>query len=84
MLVRVRFRFNKQTGRVEQFLVEQESQLQQAEHNLEHDRIAVELGSVLERDPGVSRLAPEQQPQQPQDGEQQDEAVPQRKKERLK
>ena len=52
METKVRFRFNKRTGEVE-FLVDQDSTLPHAEHDLAHDRIAAEIGRVIENLPRV-------------------------------
>jgi hypothetical protein len=66
MQIKVRFRFNKRTGEVEEFHVDQESTLPSVEHDREHDRVAAEIGRVLERDPRVdeitSNAAPVPQP----------------------
>ncbi len=57
MKVQVRFRFNKTTGEVEEFLIdEQGSQLSEVEHNREHDRIAHEIGRVVARHPGIQEI----------------------------
>jgi hypothetical protein len=59
MKVQVRFRFNKQTGEVEEFLIDdQGSQLAEADHNREHDRIATEIGRVVERHPRIQEVRP--------------------------
>lgn len=60
MEVRVRFRFNKVTGEVELFEVLDEGtmRLPEAEHNRQHDRIAAEVGNVIERDPRVTEVFP--------------------------
>lgn len=60
MDVRVRFRFNKLTGEVEIFDVEDEGggRLPDAEHNREHDRIARGLGGLLDRNPRLFELLP--------------------------
>ena len=60
MKVRVKLRFNKLTGEVEEFLVDdQDSQrLPEAEHNREHDRVAAAIGGVIERYPRVTEVAP--------------------------
>lgn len=62
MEVRVRFRFNKATGEVELFEVLDEGimRLPEAEHNRQHDRIAAEVGNVVERDPLVIEVFPEE------------------------
>jgi hypothetical protein len=60
MKVQVRFRFNKATGEVEEFLIdEQGSQLSEVEHNREHDRLAHEIGRVVARHPGIQEIHPE-------------------------
>lgn len=58
MEVKIKFRFNKITGEVEVFDVEDTGtmQLSEAEHNKEHDRIASSLGQVVERNPQVIEL----------------------------
>lgn len=59
MKVRVKLRFNKLIGEVEEFMVDDEEQLlPAAEHNREHDRIAAEIGSVLEQHPRVHEVLP--------------------------
>jgi len=60
MRVKVRFRFNKAPGEVEMFEVDHEGakRLSDAEHNRQHDRIAAEVGSVLERHPQVAEVFP--------------------------
>lgn len=54
--IKVKFRFNKLTGEVEEFLVDQDSALPRAEHERAHDRIAAELGRVVERLPRVTEI----------------------------
>jgi hypothetical protein len=58
--VKVRFRFNKKSGEVEMFEVDHEGpkNLSEEEHNREHERIAAELGNVLERNPRVTEILP--------------------------
>ncbi len=56
MDVKVRFRFNKLSGEVERFEVEQDSSLPYVEHEREHDRVAAEIGALLERFPRVTEL----------------------------
>jgi hypothetical protein len=57
MEVRVRFRFNKVTGEVEEFIVDDvDSRLPADEHNRQHERIATEIGRVIERNPGLIEL----------------------------
>jgi hypothetical protein len=60
MKVRVKLRFNKVTGEVEEFLVDDQGlpYLSEAEHNREHDRIAAEIGNVLEHHPRVTEIPP--------------------------
>ncbi len=60
MRVRVKLRFNKLTGEVEEFLVDDHATpvLPEAEHNREHDRVAAAIGSVIERHPRVTEIAP--------------------------
>ena len=58
MDVKVRFRFNQITGEVELFEVTDEGvmRLSEAEHNREHDRIATELGNLIERNPQIMEV----------------------------
>ena len=58
MDVKVRFRFNQVTGEVEVFEVTDEGamRLPEAEHNREHDRIAAELGNIIERNPHIMEV----------------------------
>jgi hypothetical protein len=60
MDVKVRLRINKVTGEVEQFLVEDDGpmRLPEAEHNSRHDRIAADLGNVIERNAQVIEVFP--------------------------
>jgi len=54
----VRFRFNKLTGEVEAFDVEDlGSGLPIEEHNRHHDRVASEIGRVIDRDPQVAEIS---------------------------
>jgi hypothetical protein len=68
MEVKVRFRFNKMTGEVELFQVDDEGtmRLPEAQHNREHERIAAEVGNVIEQNPRVEELftpaVPEERP----------------------
>lgn len=55
MTIHVRFRLNKLTGEVEEFLVDDQNQnLPEAEH----DRIALEVGQVLVRRPLIVEVLP--------------------------
>jgi hypothetical protein len=54
--LKLRFRYNTLTGDVEVFEIEQESGLPAAEHDREHDRVAAEIGRLLDRDPRVSEV----------------------------
>ncbi len=79
MDVKVRFRFNKKSGEVEMFEVDHEGPKNQseAEHNREHDRIAAELGRVIERNPHVTEILPGSgQMVEPVPGEQDEEKAP--------
>jgi hypothetical protein len=60
MDVNVRFRFNKVTGQVEVFDIEDRGtqRLPEAEHNRTHDRIAATIGGVIERNPRVVEISP--------------------------
>ena len=60
MKVRVKLRFNKLTGEVEEFRVDDQDlpYPSEAEHNREHDRVAAEIGSVLEPHPRVTEVLP--------------------------
>ena len=60
MKVRVKLRFNKVTGEVEEFLVDDQDMpvLSEAEHNRKHDHIAAEIGNVIERHPRVTEVLP--------------------------
>lgn len=57
MEIKVGFRFNKLTGEVE-LDVEQDSALPVVEHERSHDRLAAEIGALLERFPQVSEVLP--------------------------
>ena len=60
MEIKVHFRFNKITGEIELFEVDDEGpmRLSEAEHNRLHDRIAAEVGNVVERNPRVDEILP--------------------------
>jgi hypothetical protein len=59
MRVTVKFRLNKATGQVEVFEIDDlQSTLPEAEHNREHDRIAAEIGNLVERNPRVVEVLP--------------------------
>ncbi len=60
MKVRVKLRFNKVTGEVEEFLVDDQDMpmLSEADHNRQHERIAAEIGNVIERHPRVTEVLP--------------------------
>jgi hypothetical protein len=62
MEVKVRFRFNKITGEVEVFDVDQDREpgITEAEHNRQHERVAAEIGWVIERNPLVQEVFPGQ------------------------
>ncbi|MCP4696694.1 MAG: hypothetical protein GY862_07580 [Gammaproteobacteria bacterium] len=58
MKVQVRFRFNKLTGEVEEFLIDDhESDLSATEHNRRHDRIANEVGRVIAQHPRIQEVS---------------------------
>ena len=62
----VRFRFNKVTGEVEAFDVEDlGSGLPIEEHNRHHDLVASEIGRVIDRDPQVFEVSPGHMPDRP-------------------
>jgi hypothetical protein len=56
MRVRVNFKVNRETGEVEEFLVEDISTEPEDEHDAAHDRIAVEIGKVVERRPAPAQV----------------------------
>lgn len=62
MRVRVRFRFNTETGEVELFQVDDIGSGSGPEHDAEHDRISAELGQVLARRPDVEEVSPLEEP----------------------
>lgn len=62
MRVRVRFRFNTETGEVELFQVDDIGAGSGPEHDAEHDRISAELGQVLARRPDVEEVSPLEEP----------------------
>ena len=55
MRVRVSFRVNTTTGEVETFLIEDTGTEIEPEHEATHDRIAYEVGRIVERRPTPSR-----------------------------
>ena len=56
MRVRVNFRVNAETGEVEEFLIEDISTEAEPEHDATHDRIALEVGKVVERRPAPQQV----------------------------
>ncbi|MBE8470841.1 hypothetical protein [Streptomyces justiciae] len=62
MRVRVRFRFNTDTGEVELFQVDDIGTGSGPDHDAEHDRISAELGQVLARRPDVEEISPFDEP----------------------
>lgn len=57
MDIQVRFRFNKRTGEVEEFVVEAGADdLPEAEHNRLHEQRSAELARLLERNPRVTEV----------------------------
>lgn len=56
MRVRVNFRVNTDTGDVEEFLIEDISTEAEPEHDAVHDRIAHEVGKVVERRPAPHQV----------------------------
>lgn len=56
MRVRVNFRVNAETGEVEEFLIEDISTEAEPEHDATHDRIALEVGRVVERRPAPQQV----------------------------
>lgn len=59
MPTRIRFRLNKLTGEVEEFLVDDQDQTLP---EIEHDRIATEVGRVLARRPLIHEVHPSSVP----------------------
>ena len=58
MKVQVRFRFNKRTGEIEEFLIDDhDSNLSTAEHNRQHDQISNEVGCVIAQYPRIQEVA---------------------------
>jgi hypothetical protein len=59
MKLHVHFRFNKSTGEVEIFQIEDQGPpLPEAEHNRRHDARSAEIGRVVERFPLVREVLP--------------------------
>lgn len=57
MQFKVRFRFNRRTGEVEEFLIDDyASNANDAEHNRQHDRIASEVAQVIARHPRIDEI----------------------------
>lgn len=54
--VKVNFRVNVATGDVEEFLIEDISTEREPEHDAVHDRIAHEVGTVVERRPAPMQV----------------------------
>ncbi len=64
MKLRVRFRFNANTGEVEEMLVTDEAQGQvEANHDRRHEDKAVEVGQVVARHPLIREIPPGAEPQ---------------------
>jgi hypothetical protein len=58
MRVRVHFSVDTETGEVAQFVVEDISVEPEPEHDAAHDRIAYEVGKVVERRPAPQQVVP--------------------------
>lgn len=58
MEISVRFRFNRATGEVEEFTVDQSSNLSNEEHERIHRDNALAIGSILEPRPQVEEILP--------------------------
>ena len=56
MRVRVHFRVNAATGEVEEFLIEDISTKAEPEHDAKHDKLAVDIGKVVERRPAPQQV----------------------------
>jgi hypothetical protein len=56
MRVRVKFRVNADTGEVEEFLINDISTEAEPAHDAVHDRIAHEVGQVVERRPSPEQV----------------------------
>jgi hypothetical protein len=56
MRVRVNFKVNTETGEVEEFLIVDISTEAEPEHDAVHDRIAVEVGQVVDRRPAPQQV----------------------------
>jgi hypothetical protein len=57
MQFRTRIRINKLTGEVDVEIIDEGSEsLPSDQHNARHDRIAAEVGSVIDRNPRVQEL----------------------------
>ena len=54
MPIHVQFRFNKITGQVEQFVVDDRDRTLTEE---EHDRIATDVATAVSRNPAISAIA---------------------------
>lgn len=59
MPVRVRFVLNKITGEVEEFLIDDQDR---SLPELEHDRIARDIGELVARNPGLAPVSPSAPP----------------------
>ena len=58
MRVKVRFVVDRRTGEVDVVIEDEGSTLPREEHDRTHDRIAAEIGRVMERDPRVDEILP--------------------------
>ena len=62
MRVRVNFRVNTETGEVEEFVIEDVGTEREPEHEAIHDRIATDVGKVVERRPAPEQIVPGEAP----------------------
>jgi hypothetical protein len=61
--VRVRFRYNAETGDVETFVVEDLGGAERAvDHDARHDRITADVAGVVERDALIEEVLPGREP----------------------
>jgi FtsH ternary system domain X3 len=61
--VRVRFRYNAETGDVETFVVEDLGGAERAaDHDARHDRVSADVARVVERDALIEEVLPGREP----------------------
>jgi hypothetical protein len=75
--VRIRFRYNKETGQIEELIVDDQAPEKSEDY---HDKVAHAVASLLARQPEIEDAGPRAELEQPTQRARQPETVPQRER----